>query len=250
MSKTINVSHIPSSVTKDQISEFFSLSGKIDTVDYPVDITTDATANDTHTAKVTFVSLEAVSSALLLDGAILGGSAISIVQSDSTTTATSTGEVGDAGDQGDAPQEIKPKAAILAEYLSKGYVLSEQALEKGIEFDNKNGISIKFKAFLNSINDKYKIEENLKQVDEKYKIQTNVKTKFNYFANYFENLIESNQTGLKIKKFYSDVVYDAALIHEEAKRLAEIEIEKSKNINVTPSISNTADANITKEEKN
>ncbi|KAG8703592.1 hypothetical protein FRC08_002748 [Ceratobasidium sp. 394] len=48
-------------------------------------------------------------------------------------------------------QTDKPRAAIAAEYLAKGYTLSDQVLQKAIDMDKKQGISQRFLNYFRSL---------------------------------------------------------------------------------------------------
>jgi len=48
-------------------------------------------------------------------------------------------------------QTDKPRAAIAAEYLAKGYTLSDNILQKAIDMDKKQGISQRFLSYLRSL---------------------------------------------------------------------------------------------------
>lgn len=48
-------------------------------------------------------------------------------------------------------QTDKPRAGIAAEYLAKGYLLSDSILQRAIEMDQKQGISSRFLNYLNHL---------------------------------------------------------------------------------------------------
>ncbi len=48
-------------------------------------------------------------------------------------------------------QTDKPRAGIAAEYLAKGYKLSDQVLQRAIELDKQRGISQRFLDYLHSL---------------------------------------------------------------------------------------------------
>lgn len=48
-------------------------------------------------------------------------------------------------------QTDKPRAGIAAEYLAKGYILSDSILQRAIEIDQKQGISSRFINYLNQL---------------------------------------------------------------------------------------------------
>lgn len=68
----------------------------------------------------------------------------------SNITVTSETDHVDEPSTGDHPidQTDKPRAGIAAEYLAKGYVLSDQILQRAIDLDQKQGISTRFLNYL------------------------------------------------------------------------------------------------------
>lgn len=52
---------------------------------------------------------------------------------------------------GPIDQSDKPRAGIAAEYLAKGYKLSDSILQRAIEIDNQKGISSRFLSYIQSL---------------------------------------------------------------------------------------------------
>ena len=48
-------------------------------------------------------------------------------------------------------QSDKPRAGIVAEYLARGYTLSDQILQRAIELDRQRGISQRFLGYIHSL---------------------------------------------------------------------------------------------------
>lgn len=252
---TVIASNIPKTVSLDKVKEFFGFSGKVDSVDVK------SSDTSTNTYAVTFASSDAVSSALLLNGAELDGKPIQItdensnvasqepiltsekvVQSGISPDSSSAAAVANvpftdagvaanakttsAGAKGDAPnsdidQELKPKSAIIAEYLSHGYVLSDQALEKAVALDKKHGVSEKFKSFLSNLDSKYHVQDKAVETDQKYDLNKRFAQGRDDLTSYFEQAAKT-PAGSKIHSFYSGIVRDSKQIHQEARRLANL----------------------------
>ncbi len=140
--------------------------------------------------------------------------AVSVGQPGATVKHSESHGTGHDSDD-DVPQEVKPKAAVLAQYLAQGYVLSDIAIKKGLEIDKKKGFSNKFKSFITNLDDKYKIQDQKTNLTRKAEAtyQNKYSSKFN---KYFES-----ENGSKVKTFYTNVVTDTKQIHEEAKKIAE-----------------------------
>lgn len=238
MTYSVIASNIPESVTKDRVEEFFAFCGKIESVEQ---LYTDA---DPNSFRIKFVSESAVSTALLLNQAELGGAAV-IVSSELTpevlsqiqdkaphspsyppnVPSTPNADPYEAGPTADIAQELKPKSAIFAQYLSRGYVLGDHLVQKAVDYDKQNGCSDKFKRFLTDLDTKFSLQEKQKglqtkqqQLDQKYKISSNL-------LHYYDRALKTD-AGSRLHGFYTNVVKDATQIHEEARRLAQLEKEK------------------------
>ncbi|KAH3672854.1 hypothetical protein WICMUC_004076 [Wickerhamomyces mucosus] len=223
---SIIVSNIPNTVPKDEIEKFFQFCGKIDSIE-------EASAPGSY--KVNFVSSSAVSTALLLNGAQLGGSSVTVEEfEDGSSSTIGTESNHTPGSDDDIEQEVKPKSAIFAEYLSHGYILGDHLVSKAVDYDKQNGISDKFNRFISDLNNKYNLQEKQHQLqktqndlDSKYKISENLIKYYNQLAN--------TSVGSKIHSFYTNAVNDTLQVHEEAKRLAELKKHQAAATGVIPS---------------
>ncbi|ANZ75099.1 BA75_02178T0 [Komagataella pastoris] len=238
-------SQIPFQVDESEIEKFFQFCGKIKSLE--IELTIDAHDNKFKKAIVEFESKAAVSTAILLNGAELGGKPITVTaasdDSEEPVLKTVPGDDGDdenvgvvvsdnnvSGSDGidpdsDAPQELKPKAAIVAQYLSQGYVLSDSLIEKAIDFDKQHGISQQFNDFLNNVDKRYHVQEKtseqIHEADTKLGIEEKLEKGKHTLASYIDKF-KKDPYGSRIHKFYLGVITDAKQIHEEAKRLAEL----------------------------
>lgn len=247
---SILASNIPETVTKDKIHEFFSFCGKIDRIE---NYQLSATEGE-KVYQVFFASESAVSTALLLNGAELGGSQVKVLPfndgrnptaqdppsydeplvnvQEKQTPAKGASEsaqqlINTPGvNSDDIEQESKPKSAIFAEYLSHGYVLGDQLIDRAVDYDKQNGYSDKFKKFLSDLDEKYKLGDKSKELQDK---QQSIDAKYGISANlnkYFEKALNTG-VGNKIHGFYTNVVSDSKDIHTEAKRLAELKKQEA-----------------------
>lgn len=134
--QTVHVSNIAHSTPEKEVRDFFSFCGKVtNLIITPVSSASDATLS----ATVTYERETAAKTALLLDGTKLGPNPVKVEATHSLEEIAS-GHVADGN--ADAPdfgtdenlrQEDKPKTAILAEYLSHGYVVGDNALKMGMQ---------------------------------------------------------------------------------------------------------------------
>jgi hypothetical protein len=81
----------------------------------------------------------------MLNGGTLDGAHIVV------TSPTEHADPSETHDEGPIDQTDKPRAGIAAEYLAKGYKLSDQVLQRAIELDNQRGISKRFLSYIQSL---------------------------------------------------------------------------------------------------
>ncbi|RXW22885.1 hypothetical protein EST38_g2999 [Candolleomyces aberdarensis] len=239
MSYKVDVTGISPSTSQTELSDFFSFCGKIASIDY---------AEKSGKATVNFEKASAAKTALMLNGGTLDGS---------TLTVTSDAPVQDEPHHDDpsAPpeQHDKPRAAIAAEYLAKGYQLSDQVLQRAIEIDHNKGISQKFLSYVQDLDKtagaralgpeqtiSAKLQEtfdqaktNAKNLDEEKgysKTFWDVRTISSLVASvavihavhlsqYLSQALAS-PFGQKVKSFYTTTSKQVVDIHEEARRIA------------------------------
>ncbi|KAG8993236.1 hypothetical protein FRB93_002073 [Tulasnella sp. JGI-2019a] len=218
MSFPIQVSNIAQTSSEKTVHDFFSFCGTINKIDF----------NGTHpkTATIYFDRVSAAKTALMLNGGALDGSNLVVtsteVHPDHEEPPTASG----SGGEHHIHQEDKPRSGIAAEYLAKGYLLSDGILQKAIEMDKKNGISQRFLNYLGSLDRTIgaklggpettlseKTINRAKTLDQQQGISTKA---FNYYEKVF-----GTPTGQKIVAFYSNTSKQVLDIHEEARRIAD-----------------------------
>jgi len=217
---SVNVSNLAPATTEQALHDFFSFCGKITSIDK----TGDA-------AKISFEKVSAAKTALMLNGGTLDGAHIAVsseeVHEDPVGHAT--------GEHSEAPvqQEDKPRAAIAAEYLAKGYILSDNILQRAIDIDAKQGISSRFLSYFRSLDQG--LGERL--VGHEKTISGQVQTYVDagtakarevdqnrgiskQAGDYYTKAISSSW-GKKVVEFYTNTTKQVLDIHEEALRIAE-----------------------------
>lgn len=124
-------------------------------------------------------------------------------------------------------QSDKTKIAANGRYLSHGYILSDAALEKGIEVDQKHGISQRFQDVLNSalttaksVDEKYHIGDRVNAAGDSYGVRGQAVSSFGRLQQYFEQALNT-PTGQKVRDYYSATSKQVLDIHNEARRLAD-----------------------------
>ncbi|KXN88136.1 Protein vip1 [Leucoagaricus sp. SymC.cos] len=224
----VKVSGIAPTTTTSQLLEFFSFCGPIGTIDHD---------EKARVATVRFEKASAAKTALMLNGGTLDGATLTVtsdaVKEDEHLQATAEG-TGETIDQSD-----KPRAAIAAEYLAKGYSLSDKVLEHAIEMDRRQGISAKFLQYVHQIDERLgqrafgpdqkvstavqsKVDEQIKQA----KAIDEAKGFSKIAHGYYERAIAS-PLGQQVLSFYTETSKQVHDIHEEARRIAQEEKRKS-----------------------
>jgi len=221
---TVNVSNISHRTTEKEVTDFFSFCGKIDTISVtPTSSEPDAPLS----ASITFQQPSAARTALLLDNTQLSGVAIHVSAPASLTDLQHEAEIhAHEGDQEEIRQEDKPRAAVLAEYLAHGYVIGDKALQRGIELDEKHGISTKFQNYLISLNNKFKVADKTRAADSTYGISTKANQGYNTAQRYLESALNT-PTGQRVRTFYEKTSKQVMDIHSEARRIADLKVAET-----------------------
>lgn len=165
-------------------------------------------------ATVTFEKETAAKTALLLDNTQLGRVQVRVMAPKETGEAE-TKEVEEI------PQEEKPRARILAEYLAHGYCISDQVIARGIDLDKQHGISTRFLKALQDFDHKYHATEKTKAMDDKYKVTERAQSTWNGLSSYFDKTMNT-PTGRQLRTFYEQGHKQVMDVHNEARHLANL----------------------------
>ncbi|KAH9829648.1 uncharacterized protein C8Q71DRAFT_789338 [Rhodofomes roseus] len=222
---TVQVSNLSPSTTQEHLHEFFSFCGKISSIEH------DA---GKQAATVHFEKSSAAKTALMLNGGSLDGSTLTVTSENEHTDERPTS----AGEGAHIEQSDKPRAAIAAEYLAKGYQLHDHILQRAIELDNKHGISSRFLNYMKSIDgtlgqkvvgqDKTisgHVQEKVAQATQQAKALDEQKGYSKQASDYYTRAI-SSPWGKTVFQFYTTTSKQVLDIHEEAKRLKETQTAK------------------------
>lgn len=175
----------------------------------------------TKSATVTFEKETAAKTALLLNHTKLGDNEISVTGSTDPEKDGGSYKQQDERDTDEITQEEKPRSRILAEYLAHGYVVADAGLKKAIDLDEKHGVSSRFLATLNNLDNKYHATDRAKTADQSYGITQRASGLLSGLNSYFEKATNT-PTGRKLVQFYTSGQRQVEDIHKEAKRLAEL----------------------------
>jgi len=185
------------------------------------------------TAVIHFEKLSAAKTALMLNGSILDGSPLA-VHSETMHRDDSEEDSGTSRAPG-APleQSDKPRAGIAAEYLSKGYKLSDQILQRAIQLDAEKGISQRFLNYFQSLDSSIgaralgpdrtitgKVTSTIQTATQHAKTVDEQKGYSKVAGDHYTRALTS-PLGQRVRAFYTSTSKEIFHIHEEARRIAD-----------------------------
>ncbi|KAH7913433.1 hypothetical protein BJ138DRAFT_1171333 [Hygrophoropsis aurantiaca] len=220
---TVDVSGISPSTTEQALHDFFSFCGKIQSIDLKPE-----GDDGKKSAVIHFEKHSAANTALMLNGGPLDGSPL---------TVTSDTTHHDDHDKHDGPepfdQSEKPRAGIAAEYLAKGYKLSDHILNRAIELDNKQGISKRFVSYMQGLDASVgqralgpqqtissKVQSTLKDAHARA-MSVDQEKGYSKVAHEYYSKALASPFGQSVLSFYTTTSKQAFDIHEEARRIAD-----------------------------
>jgi len=129
-------------------------------------------------------------------------------------------------------QSDKPRAAIAAEYLAKGYKLSDNVLQRAIQFDSEKGISKRFLNYFQSLDASIgakalgpdqtisgKLTSTIQTATLHAKTVDEQKGYTKGAGDYYARAL-SSPFGQRVRSFYTTTSKQILDIHEEARRIA------------------------------
>ncbi|KAJ8503002.1 hypothetical protein ONZ45_g11248 [Pleurotus djamor] len=210
----VHVSNIAPTTTQVQLRDFFS----IQSLDHKA---------EENTATIYFEKSNAAKTALMLNGGTLDGSHLEVTSDAVHEDDPHQGDNGPHIEQSD-----KPRAGIAAEYLAKGYELSDSILHRAIEIDQKQGISQKFLRYFHTLDTTLgartlgpnqtitgKLTASIEAATQQAKAVDEQRGISKIAHDYYQNAL-ATPFGQKVKDFYTTTTKQALDIHEEARRLA------------------------------
>jgi len=183
----------------------------------------------------------------MLNGGSLDGASISV-----TSEKEHPDEPPSAHHDGTFEQSDKPRAGIAAEYLARGYTLSDQVLQRAIELDNKHGISTRFLNHIQTLDTKLgakalgpeqtisgKVQETIANATQQARAIDEQKGLTKQATDYYSRAITS-PWGQKVLSFYTSTSKQVLDIHEEARRIAATQKESGSSTSEAPTTTSTA----------
>ncbi|PIL35165.1 hypothetical protein GSI_02954 [Ganoderma sinense ZZ0214-1] len=243
----IHVSDISATTTTTHLNDFFTFCGKINDIGYD---------EEKRTAKITFDKPSAAKTALMLHGGTLDGAHLSIVSDLPEAHAGPEAKETEHHPGAHIDQSDKPRAGsesvssptppysrgghlnralckVAAEYLAKGYTLSDQILQRAIELDQQHGISGRFLTYIQGLDTTLgakvlgpeqtisgKAQETFRGAQQQARAVDEQRGISKTATDYYTKALAS-PFGQKVKAFYTTTSKQVLDIHEEARRIHE-----------------------------
>jgi len=217
MTHSVHVSGIAPTTTEAHIHDFFTFCGKIEAIDFKG-----------TTATIHFEKSSAAKTALMLNGGTLDGSTLDVTSDkEHEDEKHADGEAVHHIEQSD-----KPRAGIAAEYLARGYTLSDHILNRAIEIDSKQGISKRFLSYLTTVDTTVgakalgpdqtisgKVTSTISAATQQARAVDEQKGYSKTAGDYYGRALAS-PFGARVREFYTTTSKQVLDIHEEAKRIS------------------------------
>ncbi|KAI9249352.1 hypothetical protein EDC94DRAFT_624095 [Helicostylum pulchrum] len=210
------VKNISAQSSEKTVREFFLFCGKITEFEL---ITDDD--KEHQVALIHFERDSAAKTATLLSNALIDD--CHIVATPYFESSSEDKEI--VEDNSTTSQESKPKSRIAAEILANGYILQDQVVAKGLEYDAKYSFSSRLTGYfttltsnVKSIDEKYRIWDKAVEIDNKFKIQEKVQNAAVTAQSTATAALQSS-TGQKVERMASQTFAQIAAVHFEAKQI-------------------------------
>ncbi|KAK9698978.1 hypothetical protein RND81_08G145100 [Saponaria officinalis] len=179
--KTIKVSNVSCKASEREIKEFFSFSGDI------VYVETKSGDGETLTAYITFKDAQGAETAVLLTGATIVDTAVSISIDPNYELPPAALAQATGGQNGQSA--LQKAEDVVSSMLAKGYILGKDAVGRAKSFDEKHKLtstaSLKITSFDQKIGFTEKISigtsavnNKVKEMDQKFQVSEKTKIAF------------------------------------------------------------------------
>ncbi|CEP15079.1 hypothetical protein [Parasitella parasitica] len=252
-SRLVLVKNISLKTQEATIKDFFSFCGIITAFEMKKNV-----QDEQHQmALILFEKDAAAKTATLLSQAVVDDCPIEVepyfkqvLVAENTTTPVATDSANaeqQQQQQQKQPQESKSASHVMAELLASGYVLTESVVKKGVEFDEKHGVSSRVNGYLT------KMGAGLTQLNQRiYGASSEKSIAANTAATPGDTVdttaavsttslssvpapsrmqsLKNSRASLKVQGFASRIAGKVSSVHEEAKRIAAEKKNDASNI--------------------
>ncbi|KAI8100116.1 uncharacterized protein BX664DRAFT_322910 [Halteromyces radiatus] len=216
------VKNIGKDTSQVTLENFFAFCGKISDIELQED-------GDQQKALILFESSKAAKTAELLSNALVENNHIQVEPYFETTkekvsSSESEGTESKKEKQGEEEEEqtSKPVSNIMAELLASGYLLGDQVLAKGIEFDHKFGVREKVQHYFDQIrenlqqwNQQYHVSDRANEMEQRMGLQQKQKEA----SEKAQDWLQHSPAGQKVAGLVSQFSQQISDLHHEAIRL-------------------------------
>ncbi|KAJ6511997.1 hypothetical protein C8R47DRAFT_1093056 [Mycena vitilis] len=204
---------------KKQLEDFFTFCGQIEKIDF-----------SDKEATIHFTKSSAAKTALMLDGGTLDGKQLSVKHLDGQDHKDEP-DTGSNEPVHNIEQSDKPRSAVAAEWVAKGYKLSDSVFTQAIELDNKHGISSRFASYWRNLDTSAgnkiigadqtisgKVTETLNSATQQARSIDEQKGYSKIASDYYCKAL-TLPGAERVRAFYTSTSKQALDIHEEAMRI-------------------------------
>lgn len=235
--RTIKVSNVSLGAYEQDIKEFFSFSGDIEYVEVQSD------TERTQIAYVTFKDPQGAETAVLLSGATIVDSAVTITLAPDyqlPPAASAPPLVEENKTPGGSESALRKAEDVVSSMLAKGFILGKDAVNKAKSFDDKHqltstatakvvtfdrklGLSEKISMGTSAVNDK------VREVDQKFQVSEKTKSAF---AAAEQKVSSAGSTIMKNRYVFTGVSWVSGAFNKVAKAAGEVGQKTKEKVGV------------------
>lgn len=235
--RTIKVSNVSLGAYEQDIKEFFSFSGDIEYVEVQSD------TERTQIAYVTFKDPQGAETAVLLSGATIVDSAVTITLAPDyqlPPAASAPPLVEENKTLGGSESALRKAEDVVSSMLAKGFILGKDAVNKAKSFDDKHqltstatakvvtfdrklGLSEKISMGTSAVNDK------VREVDQKFQVSEKTKSAF---AAAEHKVSSAGSTIMKNRYVFTGVSWVSGAFNKVAKAAGEVGQKTKEKVGV------------------
>lgn len=184
--RSVKVSNLSLRATEQDIKEFFSFSGEVESIEIH--------SNNERFAYVTFKDPQGAETAVLLSGATIADQFVIIELASNYTppeapSAPHGATESSGGTEGQSDSVVQKAEDVVSSMLAKGFILGKDALGKAKSFDEKHGFTSTATAKVASLDQKIglsqkltagtsMVNEKMKEMDQKFQVTEKTKSAF------------------------------------------------------------------------
>lgn len=235
--RTIKVSNVSLGAYEQDIKEFFSFSGDIEYVEVQSD------TERTQIAYVTFKDPQGAETAVLLSGATIVDSVVTITLAPDyqlPPAASAPPLVEENKTPGGSESALRKAEDVVSSMLAKGFILGKDAVNKAKSFDDKHqltstatakvvtfdrklGLSEKISMGTSAVNDK------VREVDQKFQVSEKTKSAF---AAAEQKVSSAGSTIMKNRYVFTGVSWVSGAFNKVAKAAGEVGQKTKEKVGV------------------